>query len=220
MAKSLKDLLQGLDNAAEVEKVIKQNLRDENCKLFIDDGVENIYIPKARLDAKIAELRAANDTINNLNDRIDEFNGNPKDADTIKNLKAEVKNYQQQLKQVQLDNAIANAAKDCKAKDIQDVKAFLDMSKISLDTNGNVLGLKEQVDALVESKPYLFDVQEPQQQSPFKGTGAPGKPSNEYLFGSQTMHEGDFGKLLAQQSKPQNTQEVNSDYFFNSNNNQ
>ena len=218
MAKSLKDLLQGLDNAAEVEKVIKQNLRDENCKLFIDDGVDNIYIPKARLDAKIAELRAANDTINNLNDRIDEFNGNPKDADTIKNLKAEVKNYQQQLKQVQLDNAIANAAKDCKAKDIQDVKAFLDMSKISLDTNGNVLGLKEQVDALVESKPYLFNEQQSQQQV-FGGTGAPGKPSNEYLFGSKTMHEGDFGKMLAQQSNiTKESNQVDSDYFFKNNN--
>ena len=216
MAKSLKDLLQGLDNAAEVEKVIKQNLKDENCKLFIDDGVDNIYIPKARLDAKIAELRAANDTINNLNDQIDEFNGNPKDADTIKNLKAEVKNYQQQLKQVQLDNAIANAAKDCKAKDIQDVKAFLDMSKISLDTNGNVLGLKEQVDALVESKPYLFNEQQSQQQV-FGGTGAPGKPSNEYLFGSKTMHEGDFGKMLAQSNNVKESNQVDSDYFFKNN---
>ena len=217
MAKSLKDLLKGIDNAEEVERIIKQNLRDESCKLFIDDGEENIYVPKSRLDSKIAELRAANETINNLTDQIDSFNGNPKDADTIKNLKAEVKNYQAQLKQVQLDNAIANMAKDVNAKDVKDVKAFLDMSQISLDTNGNVLGLKEQVDALVESKPYLFNEQQSQQQV-FGGTGAPGKPSNEYLFGSKTMHEGDFGKMLAQSNNVKESNQVDSDYFFKNNN--
>ena len=216
MAKSLKDLLKGIDNAEEVERIIKQNLRDESCKLFIDDGEENIYVPKSRLDSKIAELRAANETINNLTDQIDSFNGNPKDADTIKNLKAEVKNYQAQLKQVQLDNAITNMAKDVNAKDVKDVKAFLDMSQISLDTNGNVLGLKEQVDALVESKPYLFNEQQSQQQV-FGGTGAPGKPSNEYLFGSKTMHEGDFGKMLAQSNNVKESNQVDSDYFFKNN---
>ena len=216
MAKSLKDLLKGIDNAEEVERIIKQNLRDESCKLFIDDGEENIYVPKSRLDSKIAELRAANDTINSLTDKIDSFNGNPKDADTIKNLKAEVKNYQAQLKQVQLDNAIANMAKDVNAKDVKDVKAFLDMSQISLDTNGNVLGLKEQVDALVENKPYLFNEQQSQQQV-FGGTGAPGKPSNEYLFGSKTMHEGDFGKMLAQSNNVKESNQVDSDYFFKNN---
>lgn len=216
MAKSLKDLLKGINNAEEVERIIKQNLRDESCKLFIDDGEENIYVPKSRLDSKIAELRAANDTINSLTDQIDSFNGNPKDADTIKNLKAEVKNYQAQLKQVQLDNAIANMAKDVNAKDVKDVKAFLDMSQISLDTNGNVLGLKEQVDALVESKPYLFNEQQSQQQV-FGGTGAPGKPSNEYLFGSKTMHEGDFGKMLAQSNNIKESNQVDSDYFFKNN---
>lgn len=216
MAKSLKDLLKGIDNAEEVERIIKQNLRDESCKLFIDDGEENIYVPKSRLDSKIAELRAANETINNLTDQIDSFNGNPKDVDTIKNLKAEVKNYQAQLKQVQLDNAIANMAKDVNAKDVKDVKAFLDMSQISLDTNGNVLGLKEQVDALVESKPYLFNEQQSQQQV-FGGTGAPGKPSNEYLFGSKTMHEGDFGKMLAQSNNVKESNQVDSDYFFKNN---
>ena len=216
MAKSLKDLLKGVENAEEVERIIKQNLRDESCKLFIDDGEENIYVPKSRLDSKIAELRAANDTINNLTDQLDGFNGNPKDADTIKNLKAEVKNYQAQLKQVQLDNAITNMAKDVNAKDVKDVKAFLDMSQISLDTNGNVLGLKEQVDALVESKPYLFNEQQSQQQV-FGGTGAPGKPSNEYLFGSKTMHEGDFGKMLAQSNNVKESNQVDSDYFFKNN---
>ena len=219
MAKLLKDLSSELDNAAEVEKIIKQNLRDEGCKLFIDDGEENIYIPKARLDAKIAELRSANETINSLNDQIDglqskQSNG---DAELIKNLKKELKDYQGRLQQVQIDNAVANAAKGVNAKDVNDVLKFIDMSKVSLDTNGNVLGLQEQVDALVESKPYLFDTV--QQAPSFGGTGAPGKPSNEYLFGSKTMHEGDFGKLLAQNGKPQQqNSQVDSDYFFKNNN--
>lgn len=209
MAKNLKDLLHGIDNAAEVEKVIRQNLKDEGCKLFIDDGEENIYVPKSRLDAKIAELRAANETINNLNDQLD---NNPKDAETIKSLKAEVKNYQAQLKQVHIDNAVSNVAKEAGAINVKDIQAFIDMSKVSMDTNGNVLGLQEQVDQLVKDKPYLFNNQQGPQ---FKGTGAPGKPSNTYLFGSKTMNEGDFGKMLAGDNKPQNNNnQVDSDYFF------
>ena len=66
------------------------------------------------------------------------------------------------------------------------------------------------------SKPYLFNEQQSQQQV-FGGTGAPGKPSNEYLFGSKTMHEGDFGKMLAQSNNVKESNQVDSDYFFKNN---
>ena len=219
MAKTLRDLLSGIENAAEVERVIKQNLRDEDCKLFIDDGVDNIYIPKSRLDAKIAELKSANATIDSLNGTIDELKANKgadeKTAETIKNLKAQIKAHEGEMKALQINNALDLLARDKKAKDIDVLKALIDMSKVSVDTNGQVLGLAEQVDALVESKAYLFDVEEAGNPF-FGGTGAPGKPNNENIFGSKTQHAGDFGRMLAQQNnnKQADGNQVDSDYFF------
>ena len=160
---NLRDLLAGIENASEVERVIKENLRNENCKLFIDDGVENIYIPKSRLDSKIAELHAAQDTIEKLNNELNNASGtDEKSAQTIKDLKAQIKAHEGQMKQLQIDNALTLLGKDRKVKDMEVLKALIDMGQVSIDTNGKVLGLEEQVDALVENKGYLFEGNEPQ----------------------------------------------------------
>lgn len=217
MAVTLRDLLAGIENASEVERVIKENLRHENCKLFVDDGVENIYIPKSRLDSKIAELHAANATIENLNEQLNNAGGvDEKSAQTIKDLKAQIKAHEGEMKALQINNALDILARDKKAKDMEVLKALIDMSKVSVDTNGQVLGLSEQVDALVENKAYLFDVDNGGQYPQFfGGTGAPGKPNNENIFGSKTTQAGDFGKMLAKQNAPQNNNNgVDSDYFF------
>lgn len=214
---NLRDLLAGIENASEVERVIKENLRNENCKLFIDDGVENIYIPKSRLDSKIAELHAAQDTIEKLNNELNNASGtDEKSAQTIKDLKAQIKAHEGQMKQLQIDNALTLLGKDRKVKDMEVLKALIDMGQVSIDTNGKVLGLEEQVDALVENKGYLFEGNEPQLGGIFGGTGAPGRPSNEHIFGSKTTQAGDFGKMLAKQNNPANTNsnQVDSDYFF------
>ena len=63
MSKDIKDFLQGVDNADAVAKIISDNLKDAKCKLFIDDGEKNIFVPKSRLDAKIGELNTATQTI-------------------------------------------------------------------------------------------------------------------------------------------------------------
>ena len=45
MAKQLKDFLAGLDNATEIENKINDALKEAGCKIFVDDGKENIYVP-------------------------------------------------------------------------------------------------------------------------------------------------------------------------------
>jgi hypothetical protein len=44
-----------------------------------------------------------------------------------------------------------------KALDPSDLAKFLDYNVLSLDEDGNVEGLKEQIDGLKESKAYLFE---------------------------------------------------------------
>ena len=212
--KQIREFLAGLDNAAEVELKIKQALEDAGCKIFIDDGKDNRYVPKSRLDAKIAELAEANTEIDSLQAKVKDTSGA---SEEVEQLKAKIASMEAEAKNKQLKDAIAAAAGDAKARDIDDLMKFLDMDKVQLDEAGKVTGLKEQIEALQKDKAYLFETVEPQgepQSMPsFFGTGSPGKPSNLNAFGSKTTHEGDFGKLLGQKVTEEK-QQIDSDYFF------
>ena len=222
MAKQLKDFLAGLDNAAEIENKINDALKEAGCKIFVDDGKENIYVPKTRLDSKISELKSSNDKIKELNTQIGTLKDELKDtegaSEKIKVLEDSIANYDKTVKEMQLNNAVKDMALEFKAKDNtgKDILAFLDKSKIAVGTNGEVTGIKEQVESLKKEKSYLFEVEEPQNKGAFNffGTGSPGKPSNLNLFGSKTTNEGDFGKMLSQQNKPNSDEQIDSDYFF------
>jgi hypothetical protein len=59
-----------------------------------------------------------------------------------------------------MENAIKMKAIQHKARDINDLSKFLDYEKLSLDEEGNVVGLDEQFKALKEGKEYLFESEE------------------------------------------------------------
>lgn len=229
MSKDIKDFLQGVDNADAVAKIISDNLKDAKCKLFIDDGEKNIFVPKSRLDAKIGELNTATQTITTLNASIKTLEAQVKDDDkakeTIQSLQTDLDNYKKALKDSQIDSALQLCAVENKAHDAKDLKGFLDMSKISIGENGEVIGIKEQVENLKKEKAYLFEAcePEPQQQggkNPFNGTGVPGKQASGFVFNSQTAQPGDFGKMLAHQNgvpKAEEGQKIGPEYFFGDN---
>lgn len=229
MSKDIKDFLQGVDNADAVAKIISDNLKDAKCKLFIDDGDKNIFVPKSRLDAKIGELNTATQTITTLNASIKTLEAQVKDDDkakeTIQSLQTDLDNYKKALKDSQIDSALQLCAVESKAHDAKDLKGFLDMGKISIGENGEVIGIKEQVENLKKEKSYLFEASEPEPQpqggrSPFNGTGVPGKQASGFVFNSQTAQPGDFGKMLAQQNgvpKAEEGQKFGPEYFFGEN---
>ena len=226
MSKDIKDFLQGVDNADAVAKIISDNLKDAKCKLFIDDGDKNIYVPKSRLDAKIGELNTATQTITTLNASIKTLEAQVKDDDkaqeTIKSLQKDVDDYKKALKDNKIDSALQICAVEHKAHDAKDLKGFLDMGKISIGENGEVIGIKEQVETLKKEKAYLFEATEPAGEgegggNPFGGTGVPGKQASSFVFNSKTAQPGDFGKMLARQNgvpKSEEGQVVGPDYFF------
>lgn len=227
MAKELKDFLVGLDNASQVEQVIRENMKNEKCKLFIDDGENNIYIPKSRLDAKISELASANDTIASLNTQVSNLQtqvgkGDDKAQEKIKELQDTIGAYEGQIKNIQIESALQILGIESKARDVKDLKAFVDMSKVSIDKEGNVVGLKEQVETLKKDKAYLFnEVEEEVDDNQnkgfnFFGPGFMGKPDNSNLFGSKSATEGQFGKALfgATHESNEGKEVIDADYFF------
>ena len=68
------------------------------------------------------------------------------------------------------------------AKNEKAVMALIDVDQVKIDDNG-VHGLKEQLDALSESDPYLFQSQnDPSGQSSVGGNNGGGKPPKEDAF--------------------------------------
>lgn len=215
MAKrKLREFLAALDNAAEVELAITKALEEQGCKILIDDK-DNRYVPKNRLDAKIAELAEANEEIESLQKQVK----NPTEAEKqVKALEEKIAGMEEAAKKEKLSTAINKQLADAKPKDVNDLMKFLDMEKVVLKDDGTVEGLTDQLATLQKDKAYLFDNVEPQPQ-PGKGflnLGSPGKPSNLNAFGSKTTHEGDFGALLGKQCSEQ-AQQVDSNYFFGNN---
>ena len=214
MAKrKLREFLAGLDNAAEVELAITKALEEQGCKVLIDDGKDNKYVPKNRLDSKIAELAEANDEIESLQKQVK----NPTEAEKqVKALEEKIAGMEATAKKEKLTTAINKALADAKPKDVNDLMKFLDMEKVVLKDDGTVEGLTDQLAALQKDKAYLFDNVESQPNKGFLNLGSPGKPSNLNAFGSKTTHEGDFGSLLGKQCNEQ-AQQIDSNYFFSNN---
>lgn len=216
MAKrKLREFLAGLDNAAEVELAITKALDEQGCKILIDDK-DNRYVPKNRLDAKIAELAEANEEIESLQKQVK----NPTEAEKqVKALEEKIAGMEEAAKKEKLSTAINKVLADAKPKDVNDLMKFLDMEKVVLKDDGTVDGITDQLAALQKDKAYLFEDAESQSQ-PNKGflnLGSPGKPSNLNAFGSKTTHEGDFGSLLGKQCNEQ-AQQIDSNYFFGNDN--
>ena len=122
MAKTLKDLLAGIENADQVEKIIKENLKELDCKLFVDDGIDNIYVPKSRLDAKIAQLKEAQNSIEELDSQLHDAKNNSdlvKAQERIKELEGQVNTHNNEMKNLKISNALEHIAKDMKVVDME-----------------------------------------------------------------------------------------------------
>lgn len=213
--KKLRDFLVGFDMAPEAELAITKALEEQGCKLLIDDGKDYRYVPKSRLDAKIAELAEANEEIDSLQKQVK----TPTEAEKqVKVLEEKIAVMEEAAKKEKLTTAINKELADAKPKDVNDLMKFLDMEKVVLKDDGTVEGLTDQLTALQKDKAYLFDNAEsqPQPGKGFLNLGSPGKPSNLNAFGSKTTHEGDFGSLLGKQCSEQ-AQQVDSNYFFGNN---
>lgn len=78
-------------------------------------------------------------------------------------------NHESELNQLKVDFEVEKALTGAKAKNINAVKALLDLTDAKLDKEGKVKGLAEQIEKLTadEGTKFLFDA--PTQQQNFKG---------------------------------------------------
>ena len=152
-------------------------------ELLKNAGVENVEdleikiskeLPKYFKPAK--EFNEVSEKLKNASEEIEtlkttqaniqtEYENYKKGSITQEDYDAKVKQIQEEadnkVKQSNFDNrlAIKLMSKEINAKDVVDIKANLDMSKISLDGE-NFIGLDEQIKSLKEKKDYLFNKEE------------------------------------------------------------
>lgn len=147
-------------------------------------------VPKETFNAVSNDLKQAKKDIATRDTQLQELKDSAGDIETLKttietmaqeNTKAEAK-YQEEIKQIKLNNAIEKALSGAKAKNLRAVKALLDMEKVELDGD-NLKGLDDQIAALTtgEDSKFLFDVAEDPKPN-FRGInpaeGGDGTPKN------------------------------------------
>lgn len=142
------------------------------------------YVDKAKFDAKIGELSAANQTITTLQDTVKKFDG--VDVDKLKaDLASTQERYTKDLESVKFSNAIEISLLSSKARNTKAVKALLNLEEIKLDGD-KLLGLDTQLEGVKKSDPYLWAEEEPKPPfvSPNPGEGTP----TETVSGSLMSH--------------------------------
>lgn len=153
------------------EELAALGLTDDQATAVINAYSEALkgYVPKARLDEVIEERNGLRDQVAERDKQIKQLGESAGDnqalKDQIAQLQADNKKaseeYESNLAQIRLDNAVELALAGAKAKNAKAVRALLDLSKSKVGEDGKVEGLEAQIKAIQKSDAYLFDSGEP-----------------------------------------------------------
>lgn len=167
----------------EIKAILPNITKEELDKIMDINGSD---IEKAKGDTA-GFTKQIDDLTNQITDRdnqLRDLKSKVGDNETLKNKIEELEtanktaktNYEKTVAEMKRDYAVNNSIRDAKAKNVKAVRALLDMDKIKMDGE-NIIGLKDQIEALTKSDAYLFDVTE--NTSPNVGGGfVPGVGSN------------------------------------------
>lgn len=78
-----------------------------------------------------------------------------KDAE-LKKIQSDFEMHKVKINEIKIEHAIEILAAQSGAADVKDIARLIDRDKISIDDTGAVKNAKEAIEALKESKPYLF----------------------------------------------------------------
>lgn len=165
-----RDFLTGLGIAEDViDKIMAENGKDI-------EGAKSKY---ADYDSIKTQLEAANTKIEEFG-KLD-FDGVKKMADDYKaQLDQSKADAEKQIADLKFNHHLESALTSAKAKNNKLVGTLLDREKLSLDNEGNIKGLDEQLAKIKTENSYLFDdVQSPEPQPQFLGGTTPNAPTND-----------------------------------------
>ena len=194
----LKSLLGDLYTDAIGEKLGDKELA------IINDGS---YIPRQKFNEKDQEAKELKAQLKTRDQQLEDLKikaaGNEeltKQLEDLKRTNLETQQeYENRLKEQARDFAIDRAIGDAKARNAKDVRALIDMSKVSLDGE-NIIGLSDQLEAIKTSDPYLFGDSQPGPVG--GGTNPPNTPPktlDEQI--QEAIDKGDIAQSIALRTK-------------------
>lgn len=159
----IKELLKKLGYGEEDITKIEQGLSNEKIFLTKEENIEERYSKlKTQKEDLEKQVQTLTETNTNIQNEYDNYKKGSITQDEYETKVQEIQNQaNEKVKQNEFNSklAIKLMSRDINAKDIVDIKANLDMSKISLDGE-NFIGLDEQIKNLKERKDYLFNKEE------------------------------------------------------------
>lgn len=180
------------------EELKELGLTDEQVATIAEDYGKN-YVPKGQFNEKndevktlkveidtsrkeLADLQKANKSNEELTAKIEELKQNAKDRDN---------EYEKQINEIKLNASVERSLLSAKVKNAKAVKALLDLKDATLDSDGNIKGLDEQLKTLQKSDPYLFGEVSPKGHIP----GDPGEDTPKTVTAEQ------FKKMTLQEKQ-------------------
>ena len=150
------------------EKTLEQMLGDELYKQVTDKlGDSKIaivsdgnWIPKEKFDNLNDEKKQYKEQVDTLNVELGklqkQLENNEGATETIENLKKQIADKETEMKAIRKSNAIKLEVLKTNPNDVADILPHLKDETIAIAEDGVITGLKEQLEALKESKAYLF----------------------------------------------------------------
>lgn len=191
------------------EQFIALGLTEEQAKKAAEASTEELksYVEKQKFDTVSEENKNLKTTVKENAVQLENLKKSAGDNEELKTQiatlqadnAAKEQEYQGQLKDLQLSNAIKLSIAG-KVQDEDIVSGLIDKAKLILGDDGKVTGLDEQIKSLKESKAFLF------KQEDTTTTNADPKPG---------FHIGADGKSKTETSKPTNLFEAVASHFQN-----
>lgn len=202
----LEKLFEGIEGADKIIAAIKENAKKAGAKLLVDDGKENTFVPKKRLDDEISKKKTIKEQLDNANKTVntlkDDLKDNEKALEKVTDLEKTNKELETKLQETVRTQAIHKALEsgERKPKDMDDLLKFINLENVKVNEDGTVVGLKEQVDELAKNKDYLFQAVE-------GGTGNVGNPAKKKDNSNKDFSIGaDLAKANGEVNKDVNAQ--------------
>ena len=195
----------------ELFNQLPEEKKKEYAKQDLQDVSEGKYVPKDRFDQVNQQSKDYKEQVSERDRQIESLKNEFKDVDGLKDKVDQLtrdnakqkEDYENQIKTINFNNALKASLSSYNCKDEDYLMSKIDRNSIKLNSDGTILGLKEQVEAFKKGHEYLFEKE-------IKGTGSfnTGGGSSEGNTPKFENFAERFGKQRAEAIK--NTKDISS----------